>query len=289
MTWRLTLADCRKVMTTIPTSSVDAIITDPPYPCIDREYGSLTEQEWHDLMDSVVAQARRVLRPSGSAVFVLEPNASQAGRMRPWLWEFAARWSVRWGLVQDWYWMRTTGMPQGGATYFGLLKGSCKWLVWLGPPDCYRDQGAVLWDESDENRSRNQAARCARARLDDTHTSPSGYRRNRAKVHAAAAARGGIIPPNVWPMPHTSVRTGWGAETPIELADRMVRYLCPPGGLVLDPFAGGGNIGVAAIRAGRSYHGIEITPHGHMVATSSLMAAEQDMREESARCSARSA
>ena len=45
---------------------------------------------------------------------------------------------------------------------------------------------------------------------------------------------------------------------------RVLRWLCrlvtPPGGLVLDPFAGSGSCGVAAVLEGFRYHGIEIDP-----------------------------
>lgn len=37
--------------------------------------------------------------------------------------------------------------------------------------------------------------------------------------------------------------------------------ICPPGGLVLDPFAGAASTGVAAVSAGRSFLGIELTDH----------------------------
>jgi len=40
----------------------------------------------------------------------------------------------------------------------------------------------------------------------------------------------------------------------------IVRCLCPPGGLVLDPFAGGGTVGVACRIEGRRFIGIEIDP-----------------------------
>lgn len=48
------------------------------------------------------------------------------------------------------------------------------------------------------------------------------------------------------------------AEKPVELLDRLVRWCVPNGGAVLDPFAGSGSAGVAAVSAGRRYLGCEI-------------------------------
>ena len=86
--------DCLEVMPTIEAGSVDAIVTDPPYPEIDRPYGRMTELAWHEMMRGVVAECRRILKPTGSAVFVLQPNSERVGRMRPWLWESMA-WTAR--------------------------------------------------------------------------------------------------------------------------------------------------------------------------------------------------
>ena len=65
---RLIHGDCRKELKTLSDNSVDLILTDPPYPEIDREYGRMTEADWHDLMKTVVIEGRRVLKPSGSMV-----------------------------------------------------------------------------------------------------------------------------------------------------------------------------------------------------------------------------
>lgn len=47
------------------------------------------------------------------------------------------------------------------------------------------------------------------------------------------------------------------AEKTVGAARRLVEWLCPVGGVVLDPFAGSGTTGVAAIDAGRAFVGIE--------------------------------
>lgn len=47
---------------------------------------------------------------------------------------------------------------------------------------------------------------------------------------------------------------------PLALLDRIVRLSAPPDGLVLDPFAGSGTSGAAALALGRRFIGIEIDP-----------------------------
>ena len=99
-------------MKKLASKSIDLLLTDPPYPEIDRAYGRLTEAEWWALVRPVVGEVRRLLKPSGSAVFVLQPNSERLGRMRPWLWEFMA-WVCRdWNMVQDvWWWNLTSALP----------------------------------------------------------------------------------------------------------------------------------------------------------------------------------
>jgi ParB family chromosome partitioning protein len=51
---RLIHGDCRHELKKLASKSIDLILTDPPYPEIDREYGRMTEADWHDLMKVVV-------------------------------------------------------------------------------------------------------------------------------------------------------------------------------------------------------------------------------------------
>lgn len=47
------------------------------------------------------------------------------------------------------------------------------------------------------------------------------------------------------------------AEKPVEFLERFVRVSCPEGGLVLDPFMGSGSTGIACLKNGRNFLGIE--------------------------------
>lgn len=49
-------------------------------------------------------------------------------------------------------------------------------------------------------------------------------------------------------------------QKPVEILEPLVRYSCPPGGTVLDPFAGSGSSGIAAKLAGSSAILVEMSP-----------------------------
>lgn len=250
---------CVKLLRALPDASVDCCITDPPYPEINRDYGRMSEPAWHAMMNDVVPEVRRILKPTGSAVFILQPNSERVGRMRPWLWEFMAKWTREWGMVQDAYWWNIVGLPSAGATNHGLMRGTLKSCVWLGETGCYRDQSSVLWDESFANSQRRLAARLGRQQR------PSGHSVDEVACCEAAVRRGGVTPFNVLPIPNSNSvssggATGHGAATPSLLADWWLRYICPPGGTVLDPFIGSGTVGLAAIARGCKAIGIEKMP-----------------------------
>ncbi len=53
---------------------------------------------------------------------------------------------------------------------------------------------------------------------------------------------------------------------PVELPAHFINLHTAPGDLVLDPFMGAGTTGVACVRLGRRFVGIELDPHWHQVA-----------------------
>jgi site-specific DNA-methyltransferase (adenine-specific) len=272
--WIVLLGDCVAWMRELPDASVDAIVTDPPYAEIDRPYGRLTEVEWHALMRAVVTESQRVLKPHGSAVFILQPNSERVGRMRPWLWEFMA-WTTReWNMVQDAWWWNPAAVPTVHCNrHNGLMRPSLKACVWLGAPDCYRNQEAVLWSPSDAMK---------RAAKEDMalRRSPSGHSVRRGRMATIVDERGGVTPFNVLPLSNANSTTsggahGHGAATPLALAEWWVRYITPSGegSVVLDPFCGSGTMGLAARKHGSHFIGIEKMPGYLEIAEARLAAA----------------
>ncbi len=63
---------------------------------------------------------------------------------------------------------------------------------------------------------------------------------------------------------------------PVSLMRWLVRLITPPGGLVLDPFAGSGTTGVACVYEGFRFHGIELEAEHCEIARSRIAKAIED-------------
>ena len=233
----------------IATASVDALICDPPYPEVNRAYGRMTEKDWHEMMHKIVTESRRVLKPKGSAVFILQPNYESIGKMRLWLFEFVVWAAKEWNLVQDVWWWAVDAMPLAGASRkYGLMRQSMKMCVWLGSPDCYRNQDAVLWTPSQATSARHRADIALR-------TGPSGRTFRNSTISQAADERGGTTPYNCLPIA-TGGQPGGSehhpAATPYDVAAWWCKYILPSGGVLLDCFAGSGTMLAAGLDNGAS-------------------------------------
>lgn len=273
---KLYLGDCIDILPTIKSASVDCVISDPPYPEIDRDYGRITEVNWMAMMQKVVRQSRRILKPTGSAVFILQPNSSKVGSMRPWLYEFQAWCCREWNIIQDVYWWNTTALPMANCgNGRGLLRPAGKPCVWIGESDCYRDQSKILLEPSQSTKTANLEDKFLRHK-------PSGAHDRHGRMAATALERGGSTPFNVLPIqnsydPSSAGAHGHGAGTPQALSDWWTRYLCPPGGTVLDPFTGSGTMGLSALKYGCKFIGIERYEQHFNTASHRLLSAEREV------------
>jgi DNA modification methylase len=73
------------------------------------------------------------------------------------------------------------------------------------------------------------------------------------------------------------VRTGHQTQKPLALMEILVRLFSDPGELILDPFAGSGTTGVAAVRLGRRFIGWEMSPEYAEIARRRLAVAREQL------------
>ena len=242
-------ADVLDALRDMPPAIADVMLFDCPYPCIKRPYGTMTEEEWHDLMEWVLYYGHKIAKPQGSIVVILQPNKETVGRMRRWPYQFVS-WATQmwrdWGLVQDHYSFLPNAIPCAGADRKGgLMRQSVKWAVWLGRADCHRNQDAVLEEP-------------AEATLDNYRTDHRSKRHlgphciNRDTFRRTLEERGGVTPHNMLTVRTGSSNHGHPAITSYELANWWCRYVLPPGGVLLDPFCGTGTTLLAALDCGAS-------------------------------------
>lgn len=87
----------------------------------------------------------------------------------------------------------------------------------------------------------------------------SAYRRVRTALGGRAVGYEPDKLSDVWVLP-TSTGGGHGAQFPVALPGRCIALSTDVGDVVLDPFVGSGNSGVAARALGRKFIGIDVSP-----------------------------
>jgi site-specific DNA-methyltransferase (cytosine-N4-specific) len=90
----------------------------------------------------------------------------------------------------------------------------------------------------------------------------------------------GRNPGDVWSIPTRPYRGPHFAAYPVDLPLRCIAAGCKPAGMVLDPFAGSGTTGLAAIQLGRRFTGIDLSPDFAHLAAARLARALADRGEE---------
>lgn len=223
--WKLLSGDAVKVLPEIPDDSVDAVVTDPPYNSGGTSSASRTSQ---------TARGKYV---SGDAKHTLSDfDGDQRDQRGYFVWMSL--------VLSECYRITRHGGPllvfcdwrQLPVTSDALQTGGWTW------------RGVVPWHKP--------IARPAKG----------GFRRSCEYILWATkgpvdAARNPVYLPGLYSasQPRGSKRRHI-TQKPDELMRELVS-VCVPEGTVLDPFTGSGSTGVACLATGRSFLGIEMSPH----------------------------
>ena len=290
----LWLGDARRVLEDMPESSVDCVVTSPPYYGL-RDYGvdgqiglEATPDRYVDRLAAVFHEAARVLKDDGTLWLNLADSYAGSGKGRradgtrgvatgkqasdrgacsgrlnrpcgtvrrksllgiPWRVAFRLH-DDGWILRSEIIWHKHNSMPESvrdrptRAHETVFLLSRCEHY--------YYDADAVkqpLAESSVRRLAQNVATQ---------HGSDRVPRKTNGTMKAVGSRLGRNLR-DVWEINTTPFTGAHFAVFPEALPATCITAGCRPGGVVLDPFSGSGTTGLAALKAGCRYVGIDIS------------------------------
>lgn len=244
MSWSVLEGDCIDVMRTLPAASVDAIFTSPPY-AMQRKatYGGVPEAEYPAWTVAWMGEARRLLKPDGSVIINIRPHIRN-GQISDYT--LRTRLALRedgWTECEELIWHKRNTMPVGANARPRRAWESLHWFAKHGRPwSAPKAAGTASTGRTVTELSRPFASRA--------FLSNGGLPRDPGTNRVV----------DVVSLTTDQDATGHPAPFPTALAEWVGKLICPQGGTILDPFSGSASTGVAAIRNGWDYIGIEAIP-----------------------------
>tara|TARA_R110000803_G_scaffold50347_2_gene104474 strand:+ start:1220 stop:1966 length:747 start_codon:yes stop_codon:yes gene_type:complete len=228
--------DCLEVMQQIPTGSVDAIITDPPYGTTACKWDSVID------FDLMWKQLNRIIKPNGAIVlFGSEPFSS------------ALRMSNIKNYKYDWIWEKTKG------SNFAILKHQ-PWkmnenILIFNAKGVYSPQKFLVSDDKIDKRKN----------VNNPLTNKEGVygviKRTRSKDD------GTRYPSNILKFKNPNNKSLHPTQKPVALMEYLIKTYTKENETVLDFTMGSGSTGVAAKNLNRKFIGIEQDENYFNIAT----------------------
>lgn len=247
MSVRVIQGDCLAVLPTLEAGSVDAVITDPPYGQTNEDYDgpnavSLRPDVWRECY-RVAKDGAALVAFAGSPTYHHIATAIEAGG-----------WKVR----QMWAWVYADGIITSAWPREGFDR-----LAPAMDPIVYATKGKCLLrlareGENDwvcERRTPRRAALSLSSR-----SSPGQATSGRGHYPKSVVASDGVDGFQYFRLARAGGyrQTDHPNEKPLALIQWLMSKL--PGGLILDPFAGSGTTGIAALQEGHRAILIEREP-----------------------------
>ena len=281
--------DAAATLATLPSGSVDCIVTSPPYFGL-RDYGvdgqigaEPSPAEFVAALVAVFREARRVLADDGTLWLNLGDSYSGSSRGS---WGSSEGRSG--GTAKERYIPLRGDLPSVGQT-FGMAPKNLLGIPWRVAfalqDDGWTLRSDIIWAKPnampesvrDRHSSKHEhvymLTKSPRYRFDlDPIREPHESTPDRAGQTAlrgqkairpsgpnsGAYSDGGRNPGDVWTIATQPFGEAHFATMPPALAERCVLAGCKPGGAVLDPFSGSGTTGMAALKHGRRYVGVDL-------------------------------
>lgn len=298
----LYLGDAIEVMRALPESSVDCVVTSPPYYGL-RDYGhpgqyglEPTPAEYVDRMVDVFTAARRLLRPDGVCWLNIGDSYAGSTAGAPAVAPKSARPSFRRDSAAcaaprrrsgDLQPKNLLGMPWRIAFALQaagwILRSAIAWHKPNAMPESVTDRMSCKYElvfllsVSDRYWFDLEAVKVAAQHRHGSRNPAAIGTINAARRYGinetstlTSAAHETRNPGDVWTVATSPYPEAHFAVMAPEIARRCILAGCRPGGVVLDPFSGSGTTGMVARQLGRRYIGIDLNAQYHDLAVRRL-------------------
>lgn len=242
---RIIYGDSRSVLPPLGEIA-DLIVTSPPYAdARKKHYDSIHPDAFADWFASFHQAFYGILKPKGSFIINIKDKVVGGVRHR-YVWKTIQKLcDLGWYPIDDYIWHKTNPMPGFWPT---RLRDGWEYCFHLAKcRDPYLNQDAV----------KIPTGKWAGVRLAnlngkslDRHNSEnaSGFGRDLRKW----VGKDKVLPSNVLSLPVVGKNLGHPAVYPTALPSFFIKLLTPSDGLVVDPFAGSGQTGIAALQLQRN-------------------------------------
>lgn len=242
----------------------DLIVTSPPYAdARHKHYDSIHPDKFADWFLSFQESFFESLKPRGSLILNIKDKVVNGVRHR-FVWKTIEALCARgWYSIDDYIWHKTNPMPGYWPNRFRDGWEYCFHLSKSKKP--YFNSTAVRKPIGDWVHSRLAKLGENDVRRHDSENK-SGFGRNISKW----VGKQTVLPSNVISLALVGKNRGHPAVFPTDLPLFFIKLLCPENGLVIDPFAGSGSTGLAALALNRRCILIDNNAHYCQVALNRL-------------------
>lgn len=224
---------------------VDLIVTSPPYADARRKhYDGIHPDKFAEWFLTFHEPFYEALKPSGSLVINIKDKVVGGVRHRYAWHTIEALCAKGWYSIEDYLWHKTNPMPGYWPTRLRDGWEYCFHLAKSKKPFFNTDAVRKPIGDWVESRLRklgeNDLSR-------HNSVNKSGFGRDVSRW----VGKRTVLPSNVLSLALVGKNRGHPAVFPVDLPLFFIKLLCPENGLVIDPFAGSGTTGLAALSLGR--------------------------------------
>lgn len=256
--------DCLDYLKEVVSSSVDLVVTSPPYDNL-RTYNGNIEQWNFDKFKLIAIELYRVMKDGGVVVWIVDDATVDGSETCSSFKQALFFRELGFNLHDTMIWEKPTFTATGSLKVRYAPVFEYMFVLSKGKPKTFNPI-------KDKENKRSGVVRYVTVRNDDGTTTklPTAHQINEfGQRH------------NVWQIPaciSNNERCGHPAPFPVRLAQDHIISWSNEGDIVLDPFMGSGSTGVACINTNRKFIGIELDAKYFNIAKDRLNKAEEDSK-----------